>query len=121
MACWTGCRSGGFASFFCEAYHCGNPSSVVTDLFATAETGVTQERISTPLTSTEHEPHWARPHPKRGPCRRNSLDKTYRSGVSGVAATVHDLSLTLILRSVAMDYFAWHTKLAESFVSPVPL
>ena len=33
----------------------------------TAETGVTHDRVSAPFTRTEHDPHCASPHPKRGP------------------------------------------------------
>jgi hypothetical protein len=69
----------------------------VTDFPATADTGVTQERVSTPFTSTEHDPHWAKPQPNRGPWSINSFDRTYSSGVSGVAETSHDRSLTFIL------------------------
>jgi hypothetical protein len=49
-------------------------SSVVTDLFATAEIGVTHERISTPSANTEHDPHCAIPQPKRGPYRSRSFE-----------------------------------------------
>src|ERR1700686_335302 len=105
MACCTGCNSGAWASFFCAAYQAGSPSSVVTDLPCTAETGVTQERVSTPLTKTEQEPHWASPHPNRGPCRSSSLERTYSSGVSGAAATFHSRSFTRILSSLAILWF----------------
>ena len=83
MACCTGCSAGVLGSFFCAAYHAGNPSSVVIDLAATVETGVRQERVSTPLTKTEHDPHCPRPQPNLGPCRFSSFDSTYNSGVSG--------------------------------------
>ena len=53
----------------------------------TAATGVMHARISLPLWSTEHDPHWARPQPKRGPFRRSSFRRTYSSGVFGDAAT----------------------------------
>src|ERR1700754_385081 len=58
------------------------PSSVVIALPLTASTGVTHERISLPSSSTEQAPHCARPQPNRGPCRRSSLCRTYRRGVS---------------------------------------
>ena len=87
------------ASFFCAAYQAGNPSSVVTDLPCTAETGVTQDRVSTPLTSTEQEPHCASPQPNRGPCKQQFVRQTYSSGVSGADSTVHDFSLTRIFSS----------------------
>src|SRR5580765_6176635 len=96
MACCTGCRAGALASFFCDAYHAGSPSRVVTDLPSTLDTAVTQERVSTPFTSTEHEPHWANPQPNRGPWSCSSFINTYRSGVSGAALTVHNRSFTRI-------------------------
>src|ERR1039458_365371 len=102
MACCRGCRSGAAASFFCAPYHAGNPSSVVTDLPCTAETGVTHERVSTPFTSTEQEPHWASPQPNRGPCSSSSFARTYNRGVSRAEATIHDRSFTLILSSPAI-------------------
>src|ERR1700689_3326437 len=102
MACCTGCSAGVSANFFCAAYQAGSPSSVVTDFPTTADTGVTQERVSTPFTSTEQEPHWASPQPNRGPWSISSFDRTYNSGVSGDAETFHDRSLTLILRSAAI-------------------
>lgn len=46
IACWTGSNSGADASFFCEAYHAGNPSSVVMDRMPPAETAVMHERAS---------------------------------------------------------------------------
>src|SRR6266478_6624401 len=61
------------------------------------------ERISTPSRSTEHEPHWASPQPKRGPCRPSSFDSTYSSGVSRSAATVDSCSFTRILSSSAIS------------------
>src|SRR6185312_14714321 len=96
MACCTGCSAVGFASFFCPAYQAGSPSSVVTDLLPTADNGVTQDRVSTPFTSTEHDPHCANPQPNRGPWSCSSFIKTYRRGVSGAALTVHDRSFTRI-------------------------
>src|ERR1700733_571059 len=102
MACCTGCSAGTCASFLCAAYHAGRPSSVVTDFPWTEETGVTHERVSTPFTSTEHEPHWASPQPKRGPCSSSSLERTYNNGVSGAPETVHDRSFTLILSSAGI-------------------
>src|ERR1700733_12354037 len=101
-ACWTGCSAVTLSSFFCFAYHAGNPSSVVTDLPWTAETGVTQDRTSSPFTSTEHEPHCASPQPKRGPCRCSSSDRTYSKGVSGAAVISPARSFTRILTSPAI-------------------
>src|ERR1700682_2530475 len=115
MACCTGCSTGAWESFFCAAYQAGRPSRVVTDLPWTAETGVTQERVSTPLTKTEQEPHWARPQPNRGPCRSSSLERTYRRGASGTAATFHSRSFTRILSSLAILYASQRVMLATEF------
>src|SRR5437899_6651714 len=86
-ACCTGWSAGGFRSPFCFAYHAGRPSSVVIDLPASDPTGVTHERVSTPSTRTEQEPHCARPQPNRGPCKSNSFERTYNRGVSGLEVT----------------------------------
>ena len=56
-----------------------------------------QERISTPSSSTEHEPHCASPQPKRGPFRLRSFVSTQSSGVSGLALTVRDAPFTVIV------------------------
>src|SRR6478736_2698943 len=78
------------------------PSSVVIALPLTAATGVTHERISLPSRSTEQAPHCARPQPKRGPCRCNSLCRTYSRGVSRPAVTLCTRPLTLILSLLAI-------------------
>ena len=62
--------------------------------FATAETGVMQERTSLPSTSAEHAPHWASPQPNFGPFSSRSLRRTYSRGVSGSTATVRVPPLT---------------------------
>src|SRR5260370_41251558 len=93
-ACCTGVSAGTCGNLCWGAYHAGNPSSVVTDLFPMAERGVTHDRVSTPSTNTEHDPHCAKPQPKRGPFNNNSFESTYRSGVSGGASTVQDRSVT---------------------------
>src|SRR5271170_7244984 len=107
MACCTGCNAGIRASFFCPAYQAGSPSSVVTDFPCTADTGVTHDRVSTPFTSTEQEPHCASPQPNRGPCNCNSFARTYSSGVSGADETLQDRSFTRILSSPAI-YDLWY-------------
>src|SRR5437016_13591761 len=71
-------------------------------LLETAATGVTQLRISLPSSSTEQAPHCARPQPKRGPCRCNSLCRTYSNGVSSDAVTECTRPLTLIFNLLAM-------------------
>src|SRR4030088_3109316 len=101
-ACCTGWSAGGFRSPFCFAYHAGKPSSVVIDLPARDPTGITQERVSTPSTRTEQEPHCARPQPNRGPCNSISFERTYNRGVSGLETTGHTFSFTLILRLAAI-------------------
>src|SRR5262245_4383339 len=77
------------------------PSSVVIALPLTAATGVTHDRISFPSSSTEHAPHWARPHPNLGPCRCSSLCSTYSSGVSRLAVTLCTRPFTLIFSLLA--------------------
>src|SRR5581483_10084632 len=84
------------------AHNAGSPSSVVIALPLTAATGVTQLRISFPSKSTEQAPHWARPQPKRGPCRCSSLCRTYRSGVSRLAVTLCTRPFTLIFNLLAI-------------------
>src|ERR1700722_11466426 len=95
-ACCKGCSAGG-VDFVPSAYQAAKPSSVVTDLPATAPPGVTQERTSTPSPSTEQEPHWASPQPNFGPCRASSFESTYSKGVSGSAATGQARPFTVML------------------------
>src|SRR6266704_3440929 len=117
-ACCTGWRAGGFWSPFCLAYQAGSPSSVVIDLPSRDPTGVTHERVSTPSTRTEQEPHCASPQPNRGPCRSSSFERTYSRGVSGLDVTGHKRSFTLILSPAAI----WErpplclTSCAESYI-----
>src|SRR6185503_4031957 len=84
------------------AYQLGKPSSVVIDLPSTADRGVTHERCSLPSTSTEHEPHWARPQPNRGPRSARSFVSTYRRGVSGADSKVCCRLLTRIRSLLAI-------------------
>ena len=56
-ACSTGWSAGTLASPCCFANQLGRPSSVVTDFVPIALSGVMHERVSTPSTSTEHDPH----------------------------------------------------------------
>src|SRR5690348_15973098 len=116
MACCTGGKAGGFASFFCLAYHSGRPSRVVMYLPRTADTGVTHERASAPFTSTEHDPHWARPQPNRGPCKCKSPERTYSRGVSGSATTPWVRPLTRNLIS-----FAIHTSECDEVTTEMPV
>src|SRR6266571_3050550 len=101
-ACCIGWSTGGFWSPFCLAYQAGSPSSVVIDLPSRDPSDVTHERVSTPSTRTEQEPHCASPQPNRGPCRSNSFERTYSRGVSGLEATGHKRSFTLILSPAAI-------------------
>src|SRR6478672_2998804 len=102
-ACWSGC-SAGLAAVVPRSFaqRAGRPSSVVIALPLTAATGVTQERISLPSSSTEQAPHCARPQPNRGPCRWSSLCKTYNRGVSRLALTPWVSPFTLILMLFAI-------------------
>src|ERR1700730_16414453 len=97
-----GTSAGGFLSPFCFAYQAGSPSSVVMDFPSRDPTGVTHDRISTPSTRTEQEPHCASPQPNRGPCNSNSFDRTYSRGVSGLAVTGQTRSFTLIVSPAAI-------------------
>src|SRR5258706_1487951 len=72
------------------------------DLFTTFETGVMQDRISIPSASTEQQPHWPNPHPKRGPCSARSSVSTYKRGVSGATVTVRVVSFTRRRSSLAI-------------------
>src|SRR6266436_7055404 len=101
-ACCNGCITGTLDSFRCSAYQAGSPSSVVMALPATFPSGVTQDRVSTPSTRTEHEPHCASPHPKRGPWSASSFDRTYKRGVSAGASISCTRWFTVI--RVAMEF-----------------
>src|SRR5690349_19184767 len=61
---------------------------VVTLLPATAETGITQERIASPSRCTVHAPHCASPQPKCGLVIFRSPRSAYRSGMPGSALIV---------------------------------
>src|SRR5258705_407170 len=89
-ACCSGCSAGVCASPFCSAYHEASPSNVVSDLLATAPTGVTHERISTPSASTEQEPHCASPQPKRGP-HRGQVMRIFQVVMRGLDPRIHRL------------------------------
>src|SRR6516164_764318 len=101
-ACCTGVRAGVFGSLCWRAYQAGRPSRVVTARLPTADKGVTHDRVSAPSINTEHDPHCARPHPKRGPFNCSSPESTYSSGVSCAALIVHMRSFTLMRTPVAI-------------------
>jgi len=66
---------------------------VVTVLPATADSGVTQERVARPSTCTVQAPHWAMPQPNLVPVMPNCSRMTHRSGMSGSTSTVEALPL----------------------------
>src|SRR5258708_17220703 len=70
------------------------PWCVVTFFPATAESGITHERIGSPSRCTVHAPHCASPQPKCGLLILRSLRKAYRSGMFGSALTVTVLPST---------------------------
>ncbi len=84
-ACWTGCRRPPSAS----------PSTVVTDLPSTDQTGVSHAGTALPSTRTTHAPHWPMPQPNRAPVSPRSPRSTSSSGVSGCASTCRDVPLTV--------------------------
>src|SRR3954469_8935081 len=63
------------------------------------ETGIEQERRTSPLICTEHAPHWATPQPYLVPVSPTCSRITHSSGVSASTRTLRVLPLTL---SVAM-------------------
>src|ERR1019366_10538297 len=62
------------------------PSSVVTGLAPTAETGVRQARNANPPTCTVQAPHWPIPQPYLAPRRSSISRKTHSSGISAGAS-----------------------------------
>src|ERR1700748_75010 len=68
---------------------------VVTDLPATALSGVTQERVAAPSMCTVQAPHWATPQPNLVPVSSSSSRTTHNSGVSGSTSTCRVLPLTV--------------------------
>ena len=67
---------------------------VVIFLPATAEIGVTQERVGWPSTCTVQAPHWAMPQPNLVPVSLSSSRITHNRGVLGAASTGVDFPLT---------------------------
>ena len=63
-------------------------SMVVTLLFATAESGVTQARTGWPSTCTVQAPHSAMPQPNLVPVSPSSSRRAHSSGVSSGRLTV---------------------------------
>ena len=91
------------------------------DLPATPATGVTQERISTPSASTEHEPHCASPQPKRGPCRRKLVrEHVEQRRVRGRRRPAAVRPFTLILSSSAIRILPWELKARLGELDTVP-
>src|ERR1700691_3938077 len=60
-------------------------------------------RISSPSSSTEHEPHCAIPHPSRGPLNFSSLRSTKIRGVSGAADTTCFAPFTVKVSSLTIS------------------
>src|ERR1051326_1483788 len=81
-----------------------SPSSVtISSRAPTEESGRVQDRTGSPLMCTVQEPHWPRPHPKRGPCSPASLRKTYSSGVAGsstVAVTAFPFTRSVLVVAI---------------------
>src|SRR5690242_8448831 len=63
------------------------PSTVVTRLPATAQSGVSQEATACPSISTLQAPHWLAPQPKCVPVSPSGPRSTSSSFASGDAAT----------------------------------
>ena len=61
---------------------------VVTDLPATVDTGMLQERMARPSIITVQAPHWAMPQPNLVPVSLSESRSTHSSGVSGSRSTV---------------------------------
>src|SRR5439155_20491922 len=59
------------------------PSREVMLCPSALETGVTQERIGFPSSSTVHAPHWPSPQPNLAPLIPKFCSSTYNSGVDG--------------------------------------
>src|SRR5262249_28028223 len=78
-----------------------SPSSVVTSFPSIEPTGVTQERLAAPLTSTLQAPHCVMAQPYLAPLSSRSLRSTYSSGVSGSASTERIAPLTFRLMAIA--------------------
>src|SRR5262249_5346410 len=94
-----------------------NPSSVVTSL-RTVETGVTHDRVATPLMITVHAPHCPRPQPNFGPWRSRSFRSTYSNGVDGSTLTVCVPPFTLsVIEVIRISYAAsWRSESRSAFL-----
>src|SRR5947209_15547325 len=68
---------------------------VVTFLPCTCETAIWHERVALPSTCTVHVPHRPEPQPNFVPVSLRCSRSTHSSGVSGSAATLTALSLTV--------------------------
>src|SRR5262245_41441063 len=68
---------------------------VVMSAPATADTGVTHERVATPFTCTVQAPQCAPPQPNLVPFMSNTSRSTQSSGISLGTSTVVDFPLTL--------------------------
>ena len=80
------------------------PSMVVIFFPATADTGVTHERMGAPSTWTVQAPQSAMPQPNLVPVRPTTSRNAHRSGMSAGASTFSTLPLML---SVTMCRLRW--------------
>src|SRR6185437_1277755 len=83
------------------------PSRVVIWPLPTAETGMTQERIALPSSTTVHAPHCASPHPNFGPYSPRPSRSAYRSMLSGSAETLQSWPFTWSVRLCGMKVSLW--------------
>src|SRR5262245_31037262 len=82
-----------------------NPSMVVMSAPATADTGVTHERVATPFTCTVQAPQCAPPQPNLVPFMSRTSRNTQSSGISLGTSTVVGFPLTLNVTGI-VDPFA---------------
>src|SRR5262245_28118378 len=78
----------------------------ILSLAFTDESGIEQERCTSPLMCTEQAPHCATPQPYFVPVSPTCSRITHNSGVSGSACTSRTLPLMLsfAMRSLAKDF-----------------
>src|SRR6266849_2415016 len=88
-ACWTGWLPSA-----------DRPSMVVTFFPATAETGVIQERVISPLMCTVQAPQSAMPHPNFVPVMFKVSRRTQSSGISGLTSTVWDFPFNVKVTAI---------------------
>src|SRR6202521_2627514 len=84
------CGTASWIQAFCTGCDASaeSPSIVVIFFPATLETGVMQDRVTSPLMCTVHAPHSAIPQPNFVPVMFSVSRSTHRSGMSGLTSTV---------------------------------